>query len=80
LAILTKYGADYLEPEEYRRQLARRLWRYGVFLAKALVRGKFRDRSFRKHHRATVALAFQALRRRSAPPPPQDGRSGTSVS
>jgi hypothetical protein len=80
LAILTKYGAYYLEPAEYRQQLARRLWRYGVFLAKALARRKFSDEGFRKHHRATVALALRSLGRRSAAPPPRDDRSGTPVS
>lgn len=79
LAILTRYGAYYLEPAEYRRQLARRLWRYGVFLAKALLGRKFSDEGFRKHHRATVALALRSLGRRSAVPPAPEGRSGTPV-
>ncbi len=70
LTILTKYGASYLEPEEYRRQLVRRFWRYGVFLAKALVRGKFRDTRFRNHHRATVGVALRSRGRRVVCLPP----------
>lgn len=65
LTILTKYGPFYLERGEYSRQFARRIWRYGVFLAKALLRGKLRDRHFREHHGATVAFVLRSLARRA---------------
>lgn len=54
LAIHLKYGRLYLTPWEYHRRLVYRLWRYAVFLLKAMVQGKFRERRFRDHHRAAL--------------------------
>jgi glycosyltransferase involved in cell wall biosynthesis len=61
LLIHLKYGKLYLEPPEYYRRLAWRLQRYGVFLAKAAVKAKFRDPQFRMHHRAALGLLLRSL-------------------
>ncbi|MFL5980904.1 MAG: glycosyltransferase family 2 protein [Gaiellaceae bacterium] len=72
LRILARYGPVYLDRAEYARQLRTKLGRYGVFLLKAVLKGKVRDARFRAHHRATFAYALQLSLRRNgdvAPPP-----------
>jgi glycosyltransferase involved in cell wall biosynthesis len=69
LTILAKYGACYLDRGEYARQLALRMARYLIFLAKAALQGKFRDPSFREHHRATVGLMLRTIRGRQSKSP-----------
>lgn len=75
LTIHLKYGAFYLGRREYRRKLVVRLGRYAVFLAKAVVKAKFRDPRFRKHHRAALGRLIRSLtpsgRRQTFPPPSQ---------
>ena len=61
LSMHIKYGALYLEAREYRTILAQRLGRYAVFLAKAILQGRFRDRRFRKHHRSAVGRLARLL-------------------
>ena len=63
LRVMTTYGPVYLTPEEYSRRLAWFVRRYAVFLAKAVVQGKFRDEEFREHHTGTLGM----LRRRVSP-------------
>jgi glycosyltransferase involved in cell wall biosynthesis len=90
LTILYNYGRYYLDRRAYRRRWARAVRRYVVFLAKAAVRGKFRDRAFRQHHRETGAFVARAIAgnrgwstwapRRIEPPPlaHRDEREPTS--
>lgn len=66
LAIHLKYGGIYLDRGEYYRQLADRLRRYAVFLAKAFVKVKFRDPQFRMHHRVAVGRLLRSLRSSTA--------------
>jgi glycosyltransferase involved in cell wall biosynthesis len=63
LTILHKYGPYYLDRSTYMRRWLRAIRRYSVFLAKAGVRGKFRDRDFRQHHRETIAFVAGAIAR-----------------
>jgi glycosyltransferase involved in cell wall biosynthesis len=62
LTILHKYGRYYLDEATFRRRWRRAIRRYGVFLAKAVVQGKFRDPAFRSHHRETMAFVRRAYR------------------
>ena len=62
LSMHIAYGALYLRRREYYSKLARRLWRYAVFLAKAAIKAKFRDPPFRVHHRAALGRVFRLLR------------------
>ena len=64
LTVLTKYGPVFLERDEYGRRLARKAGGYGVFLAKALLKLKVRDRRFREHHRTTLAMLWRSVRLR----------------
>jgi glycosyltransferase involved in cell wall biosynthesis len=61
LMILAKYGRFYLDPGAYRRRWWHSVRRYGIFLLKAIVKAKFRDPAFRKHHRETVALVLRTI-------------------
>lgn len=61
LSMHIRYGPLYLGEREYRRILAKRLWRYAVFLAKAVPQGKFRDRRFREHHRSALGRLLRLL-------------------
>ena len=61
LAIHIEYGELYLGRREYRRQLVVRLRRYAVFLAKAVVKAKFRDPRFRRHHRRALGRLLGSL-------------------
>lgn len=61
LTILAKYGRFYLDPRAYRRRWWHSVRRYGIFLLKAIVKAKFRDPAFRKHHRETVALVLRTI-------------------
>ena len=61
LAIHLTYGAQLLEAREYHSILAKRLCRYALFLAKAIVKAKFRDPRFRKHHREAVGRLLRLL-------------------
>jgi glycosyltransferase involved in cell wall biosynthesis len=61
LAIHLKYGQLYLWPRAYYVWLAYRLQLYAVFLAKALVKAKFREPQFRKHHRVAVGRLLRSL-------------------
>jgi glycosyltransferase involved in cell wall biosynthesis len=63
LMILTKYGPDYLDRGAYVRRLLLVILRYSFFIAKAALRGKFRDPQFRDHHRATSLLALRSVAR-----------------
>ena len=62
LAILQRYGRYYLDRDAFRRRWRRAVRRYAVFLAKAVVQGKFRDPAFRAHHRETTAMVWRSLR------------------
>jgi hypothetical protein len=62
LTILQRYGRYYLDPRAFRRRWRRAVRRYAVFLAKAVVQGKFRDSAFRAHHRETTAMVWRAYR------------------
>ena len=61
LMIHIKYGELYLGRREYHRRLVARLRRYAVFLAKAVIKTKFRDPRFRRHHRRAVGLLLGSL-------------------
>jgi glycosyltransferase involved in cell wall biosynthesis len=74
LAIHLRYGRLCLERSEDYRRLAWRLWRYAFFLAKAAVKVRFRDPSFRKHHRAALGRLLQAALSRRAGPSRRHGR------
>jgi glycosyltransferase involved in cell wall biosynthesis len=63
LTILQRYGRYYLDRDAFRRRWRRAVRRYAVFLAKAVVQGKFRDAAFRAHHRETTALVWRSLTR-----------------
>jgi len=76
LTILHRYGRTYLDAATFKRRWRRAVGRYGVFLAKAVVQGKFRDPAFRRHHRATMAYVWRAHRRsdeQTLEPPPTAG-------
>lgn len=73
LAIHLKYGELYLQRREYYRLLAYRLQRYAVFLAKAAIKVKFRDRRFRKYHRAAVGDLFRTVASRDDRRDPKQG-------
>ena len=66
LAMHLRYGRLYLGRREYYKRLAWRLWRYAVFLAKATVKARFRDPSFRKHHRAALGRLLRLISSRRA--------------
>jgi hypothetical protein len=55
------YGPRYLTPEERERRLGWWLRRYGVFLGKAVVQGKFREPKFREVHGETVSMLRTSL-------------------
>jgi glycosyltransferase involved in cell wall biosynthesis len=61
LSMHMKYGGLYLERREYYERLVYRLRRYAVFLAKAVIQGKFRNTEFRQHHRAAVGLLLRSF-------------------
>ena len=61
LVMHIRYGPLCLPMREYYWILARRLRRYVVFLAKAVVRAKYRDPRFRNHHRMAVARVLRLL-------------------
>ena len=61
LAMHIGYGPLYLDAREYRAILVKRLWRYAVFLAKAVVKARFRDPRFRRHHRAALGRLLRSL-------------------
>jgi glycosyltransferase involved in cell wall biosynthesis len=61
LSIHIKYGELYLGRREYQRWLVRRLGRYAVFLAKAVIKAKYRDPRFRKHHQVALGRLFRSL-------------------
>ncbi|MGI8886644.1 MAG: glycosyltransferase family 2 protein [Gaiellaceae bacterium] len=63
LIILIKYGSDYLSRGAYTYRMWRAISRYGLFLAKSTVRGKFFDPRFRDHHRSSAALVVRAIAR-----------------
>ena len=61
LRALTTYGPVYLDEQEYERRLALALRRYGWFLAKSAVRGRFRDDRFRTHHLTTLRMLRRSV-------------------
>jgi glycosyltransferase involved in cell wall biosynthesis len=74
LSIHIKYGELYLGRREYQRRLVRRLVRYAVFLAKAVIKAKYRDPRFRKHHQVALGRLFRTLtfnRSKEVEPPPR---------
>jgi glycosyltransferase involved in cell wall biosynthesis len=66
LAIHVKYGELYLDRRAHYVWLAYRLQRYGVFLANALVKAKFRDPQFRQHHRVAIGRLLRSLTARTS--------------
>ena len=56
LRVMTHYGPHYLTAEEQGQRLTWWIWHYGVFLAKAVVQGKYRDAEFREHHKGTLRM------------------------
>jgi glycosyltransferase involved in cell wall biosynthesis len=79
LTIHIKYGEFYLGRREYHRRLVARLRRYALFLAKAVIKAKFRDPRFRNHHRVALGLLLRSVTstgRRKASLPPSRPRSG----
>jgi glycosyltransferase involved in cell wall biosynthesis len=56
LRVMTTYGPVYLSRDEYERRLAWWLRRYGVYLAKSVVRGRVADRRFRELHLGTIRM------------------------
>ena len=65
LAIHLKYGREFLKPQEYYGRLAYRLCRYAVYLAKSVIKAKFRDPRFRKHHGRTLRFLFRSAASRA---------------
>jgi hypothetical protein len=63
-----KYGGLYLERREYYQRLAYRLRRYAVFLAKAVVKMKFRNPAFRQHHFFALGHLLRSIPRWSFAP------------
>ncbi len=61
LCMHVRYGRLYLSVNEYYVILARRLWRYALFLAKGVAKAKYRDPRFRKHHRAAIRRVLRLL-------------------
>jgi glycosyltransferase involved in cell wall biosynthesis len=61
LMIHIKYGEFYLGRREYRSRLVTHLRRYAVFLAKAVIRAKYRDPRFRKHHQVALRRLLESL-------------------
>jgi glycosyltransferase involved in cell wall biosynthesis len=61
LRVMTTYGPLYLTRDEYDRRLAWWLRRYGWFLTKAALLGRFRDDRFREHHGATLRMLRQSV-------------------
>jgi glycosyltransferase involved in cell wall biosynthesis len=61
LGIHMRYGDLYLWRRARYVWLAYRLQRYAVFLAKAVVKAKFRDPQFREYHRAAVGRLLRFL-------------------
>jgi glycosyltransferase involved in cell wall biosynthesis len=78
LTIHIKYGELYLGRREYRRRLVVRLRRYAVFLAKMVIKARYRDPQFRKHHRVALGRLLQSLtttgRTKASLPPSQLGQ------
>jgi glycosyltransferase involved in cell wall biosynthesis len=68
LAIHLKYGGLYLDRREYYQRLAYRLRRYAVFLAKAVVKMKFRNPAFRQHHFFALGHLLRSIPRWSFAP------------
>jgi glycosyltransferase involved in cell wall biosynthesis len=56
LRVMVAYGPFYLTPDERARRLGWWLRRYGVYLAKSAVRGRFRDKRFREVHLPTLRM------------------------
>ena len=71
LEIHLRYGVLYLDAREYYATLAERLWRYAVFLVKAMIKAKFRDPRFREHHRAALSRLLRSLAHGALAPPRQ---------
>lgn len=61
LRVMITYGPVYLTPDERARRLTWWLRRYGVLLAKAAVRGKYRDKRFRELHLRTLMLVRRSV-------------------
>jgi glycosyltransferase involved in cell wall biosynthesis len=61
LRVMLLYGPRYLTPDERERRLGWWLRRYGVFLGKAVVQGKFRERKFREVHGETISMLRTSL-------------------
>jgi glycosyltransferase involved in cell wall biosynthesis len=61
LRVMLLYGPFYLTPDERERRLGWWLRRYAVFLGKAVVQGKFRERKFREVHGTTLARLGRSL-------------------
>lgn len=61
LAMHMAYGPACLGPEDYYPLLVKRLARYGVFLTKAAVQGKWLDARFRRYHRLAVERVLRGL-------------------
>ena len=61
LRVMTTYGRAYLTRDEYDRRLAWWLRRYGLFLTKTLVRGRYRDGRLRRHHGATLKILRKSI-------------------
>jgi glycosyltransferase involved in cell wall biosynthesis len=71
LAMHLRYGPLYLETRKYYSILAKRLGLYGVFLAKAIGKAKFRDPRFRQHHSAALRRLLRSLAPGALPTPRQ---------
>jgi hypothetical protein len=77
LMIHIKYGEFYLGRREYRSRLVTRLSRYALFLAKAVIKAKYRDPRFRKHHQVALGRLIQSLASSqplTGQPPPRSRR------
>jgi glycosyltransferase involved in cell wall biosynthesis len=61
LRVLLVYGPFYLTADERERRLGWWLRRYALFLSKALVQGKFRERKFREVHGTTLEILRSSL-------------------
>ena len=61
LGVMTTYGSFYLSREEYDQRLSWWLRRYGVYLAKAILRGKAENPQFRELHRRTLSMLRESV-------------------
>ena len=61
LRTMTTYGRVYLTGDEYEQRLAWLVRRYYWSLAKAAVRGRFRDPRYRAHHGATLRMLRRSV-------------------